>query len=55
MLYASLEKKYKDDENMDVVLVSVGDLKAIKRAYPNYFLDTNDFIAKLKHIFENGI
>lgn len=55
MLYASLEKKYKDDTSMDVVLVSVGDLKSIKRAYPNYFLDTNDFIAKLKHIFENGI
>ena len=54
MLYASLEKKYKNDPSMDVVLVSVGDLKAIKRAYPNYFLDTNDFIVKLKGIFENG-
>ncbi|KRW17056.1 hypothetical protein AO727_15830 [Acinetobacter baumannii] len=54
-LYASLEKKYKNDPNMDVVLISVGDLKEIKRAYPNYFLDTNDFIAKLKGIFENGI
>lgn len=55
MLYASLEKKYKDDPNIDVVLVAVGDLKAIKRAYPNYFLDTNDFITKLKDIFQNGI
>lgn len=55
ILYASLEKKYKNDPNIDVVLVAVGDLKAIKRAYPNYFLDTDDFITTLKGIFENGI
>lgn len=55
MLYASLEKKYKNDPDTDVVLVAVGDIKALKRAYPNYFLDTNDFISTLKDIFKNGI
>ncbi len=28
----------------DVVLVSVDDLKTIRRAYPNYFADTTEFL-----------
>ena len=50
-MYDALEKETKNNPDIDVVLVSVGDLKAIKKAYPNYFLDTNEFIKDLKLIF----
>ncbi len=33
----------------DAVLVSVESLEALKRAYPNYFLDTHRFIRAVKH------
>lgn len=39
----TLEAKYLDDPNMQVVLVSVDSMAALKRAYPNYFLDTDRF------------
>lgn len=51
IMYDALEKETKNNPDIDVVLVSVGDLKAIKKAYPNYFLDTNEFIKDLKLIF----
>ncbi|RPE30865.1 RelA/SpoT family protein [Acinetobacter sp. BIGb0102] len=50
--YASLEASVKSDPDVDVVLVSVGDLKAIKKAYPNYFLDTNQFIKEMQSAFK---
>jgi ppGpp synthetase/RelA/SpoT-type nucleotidyltranferase len=51
-LYSSLESSVKDNPDIDVVLVSVGDLKAIKKAYPNYFLDTNQFIKEMESAFK---
>jgi hypothetical protein len=35
-------------KNKDVVLVSVDSLDALKRAYPNYFLDTDVFMAAVR-------
>ena len=46
-MYDLREQKTKNDPNFDVVLVSVGSLKQIKKAYPNYFLDTEEFIKQL--------
>lgn len=34
----------------DVVLISVGDVKEVKKAYPNYFLDTQQFIKEIEKI-----
>lgn len=42
--YAKREFETRDTPNISVVLVSVGDVKALRRAYPNYFLDTQTFI-----------
>lgn len=42
--YASQEAKSKDNEYLSVVLVSAGDIKHLRKAYPNYFLDTVSFI-----------
>jgi len=33
-----------------VVLVSAGSIESLKRAYPNYFLDTHEFLAQLDRI-----
>lgn len=46
--YANAEKKYKGNR-WDVVLVSVKSLAALRRAYPNYFLDASLFIKEVKH------
>ena len=51
--YTTRELLTRDNPNIDVVLISAGNIKAIKKAYPNYFLDTDDFIRNLKKICEN--
>lgn len=50
--YAKLEKKYKDQKDYDIVLVGVDAAKDLKKAYPNYFIDTKDFVKELKEILE---
>jgi ppGpp synthetase/RelA/SpoT-type nucleotidyltranferase len=45
--YLEAEKKLKDMRNADVVLVSVDSVDALRRAYPNYFLDTGVFVVLL--------
>lgn len=42
--YLETEKKLKDQANSDAVLVSVDSIDALRRAYPNYFLDTGVFL-----------
>lgn len=44
--YTQLEGAIADDSRKQVVLVSASDINALKKAYPNYFLDT-DLFAKL--------
>lgn len=41
--YIQMESQIKKGANVQVVLVSVDSLTALKRAYPNYFLDTSRF------------
>ena len=43
-LYLSTEKELFGQHGKDAVLVSEGSLGSLKRAYPNYFADTNVFI-----------
>lgn len=43
-------KEASHSSNIMVVLVSVGDLTKVKKAYPNYFLDADIFIKELKRI-----
>lgn len=42
--YLSTEKQYESEEHIQVVLVSVESIGALRRAYPNYFVDTKTFI-----------
>ena len=39
---------YESKEKKNVVLVSVEDLKNLKKAYPNYFLDAGSFIRTIE-------
>ena len=42
--YVGMEKRYIDDPNMAVVLVSADKVKDLQQAYPSYFLDTQLFL-----------
>ena len=51
-----LAEKEKEAENQNKpilpLLVSVNDVKKLPKAYPNYYLDTSNFIARLKEIIK---
>ncbi len=46
--YSAVERAHEGDPSKDVVLVSVESLATLRRAYPNYFLDTTSFVASLQ-------
>ncbi len=46
--YAKAEKRIAKGEKIEAVLVSAGPLNSLRRAYPNYFLDTKDFVELVK-------
>lgn len=48
--YMKAEKRASEGEQIQVVLVSAGSVDSLRRAYPNYFLDTHDFLRHLKRI-----
>ena len=48
--YSNAEKRSRSGEKTEQVLVSAGPLQSLRTAYPNYFLDTRDFILELKKI-----
>jgi hypothetical protein len=43
--YERAEKETESNPNVQVVLVSVESLNALPEAYPNYYVDTKEFIA----------
>lgn len=49
--YMHYEKRLGDQIDEQIVLVSGESFKSLKRAYPNYFLDTHEFIEKLRKLF----
>lgn len=52
--YSRQERRIKGGEPIQVVLVSAGPLDSLRRAYPNYFLDTRLFIARLDTIIDKS-
>lgn len=52
--YTALESQIPDDSRRQVVLVSVTDINALKRAYPNYFLDTAMFSRLVDRVLKGG-
>lgn len=45
--YTEIEKSIITGAPLQVVLVSTGSIDSLRRAYPNYFLDTQEFISKI--------
>lgn len=48
--YSEVERRITSGEQLVAVLVSAGPIKELKRAYPNFFLDTREFISYLEII-----
>lgn len=54
-VYTELESKIPENSSTQVVLVSVENINALKRAYPNYFLDTNNFSKIVERVLRGTI
>jgi len=50
LAYFQAEKKIYNRNEYDVVLVSADNIQDLKKAYPNYFLDTKEFLRQLDTI-----
>ncbi len=48
--YLKVEREIADKSGFDAVLVHVGPLKNLRRAYPNYFLDTQVFMEAVRDV-----
>lgn len=48
--YLNLERKAAMNSNYDAVLVSANSIANLKKAYPNYFADSKDFLKNLRRI-----
>lgn len=48
--YSQAELKIRGQPNSDAVLVSVESLASLRRAYPNYFLDTRTFLNEVRRV-----
>ncbi|MBU2617006.1 MAG: RelA/SpoT domain-containing protein [Nanoarchaeota archaeon] len=52
--YSELEKRHKGRTDYDVVLVGAETTKDLQKAYPNYFVDTREFISELKKVLRKA-
>lgn len=48
--YAKIEERAQNGEQIEAVLVSAGPIEALKKAYPNYFLDTHAFVTQIERV-----
>ena len=52
--YDDEEKKFENDPSKDLVLVSAESLADLKKAYPNYFSDTDEFTKNIKKVYSQN-
>jgi hypothetical protein len=50
--YLKVEKATADHPEIQTVLVSVESIEALREAYPNYYLDTGEFIEAMKRVIQ---
>jgi putative GTP pyrophosphokinase len=48
--YTKTERRIADGDAIQAVLVSAGPVENLRRAYPNYFLDTREFVNRLNRM-----
>ena len=53
MAYGEAEKKPRQ-EQWDICLVSLDDVKNLRRAYPNYYLDTRQFLVEVNKLLSGA-
>ena len=51
--YADMERYYGEDSPVQIVLVSVEKVSDVMRAYPSFFLDTEDFLREVRAIIDS--
>jgi ppGpp synthetase/RelA/SpoT-type nucleotidyltranferase len=51
--YLNVERQNKDKPYIQTVLVSVDSFKALRKAYPNYFLDISEFVKLIKGLIDS--
>ena len=54
-MYIAMEKEYTENSDFDVLLVNVESMNDLKKAYPNYFADSSEFVQQLEKILERRI
>ena len=52
--YEQAEKLAADEKKIELVLVSAGPIETLRKAYPNFFLDVNDFVEKIEYILRKA-
>jgi hypothetical protein len=52
--YAKIEAETAKGNKIEAVLVSAGPLSSLREAYPNFFLDINDFVGRIEKIIEDS-
>jgi putative GTP pyrophosphokinase len=52
--YAKIEQRTRNGERVEAVLVSAGPIERLKKAYPNYFLDTHQFIEMMETVIQKS-
>lgn len=50
--YLAREKETESDPNIQVVLVSAGSIANLRRAYPNFYMDTQEFIKVVRQVMK---
>ncbi|MDE1767607.1 MAG: hypothetical protein KGI27_15240, partial [Thaumarchaeota archaeon] len=53
-MYANLEKQHAGNKEYDVVLAGVNEAHDLKKAYPNYYVDMDEFIQTLEGIIKKA-
>jgi putative GTP pyrophosphokinase len=48
--YGKIEREISKGKHLQTVLVSTGSIQSLRQAYPNYFLDTQEFVKQLDRI-----
>jgi len=51
---AIFDQRTKEGEPIDAVVVSAGPIGALRKAYPNYFLDTHKFVYIVRLMINMG-
>jgi hypothetical protein len=48
--YSAIERAIEGDTTKDALLVTVASMENLRRAYPNYFFDTREFVAAVEDV-----